>query len=333
MSCVCGKSFRHRTSLSRHRRTCEVTAWIKNMDQTKRHIRETNERIDSLQEQNDSLRIQNAELRDHNNELHNESKELLRNYISSLKEDRQRVIDYEDLLKSDKKISMQSQHEHINDYRRRAFDYEEMIKDEIKEKNKLIHNAGHLAEKSISTLQLLTTHMDKAPQLKAITNYTHLITTESDEDYCIGEIITYHFRRGSLHEYIGKIIIEEYKKDNPRDQSIWNSDTSRLTYFIRDIMGEEEDLEWITDKKGHKVKDKIIMPLLNHIREELRNYTHQLMELDDENPDKFNRLRDTSAIIHAIGDKKESSELADRINKFIAGHFYLDRKNTMKLIE
>lgn len=223
--------------------------------------------------------------------------------------------------------------DNLKEDRNRAYTQDRVIHDEMKEKNRLINNAGFLADKSLSTIQILSKHMNDAPRLEPLESYRHLITNEGNEEYKVGDIIVYYHRKGALHEYLGNIIIDEYKKDNPKIQSIWNSDTSRLTYFIRDIVGEDRKMEWITDKKGVKVKEKVIMPLLNHVRDELRIYSMQLGELTDMEPAKFDRMRDSATIIHMIGSKKDSSILANKINQFIAGHFYLDKKNAMKEIE
>jgi hypothetical protein len=63
-----------------------------------------------------------------------------------------------------------------------------------------------------------------------------------------------------LIPYLGDIIIKYYKKENPKDQSIWNSDTTRLNYLIRELIDTE--LTWTCDKAGLKVNEFIIIPLL-----------------------------------------------------------------------
>ena len=54
------------------------------------------------------------------------------------------------------------------------------------------------------------------------------------------------------------------KKDNPSDQSIWSTDTSRLTCIINELVGDET--QWRTDKNGEKFKKLVITPILEYLK-------------------------------------------------------------------
>ena len=47
-----------------------------------------------------------------------------------------------------------------------------------------------------------------------------------------------HFKKNKLAEILGKAIVEEYKKDNPHDQSMRASDVSRLTFIVKSVAGK-----------------------------------------------------------------------------------------------
>ena len=64
--------------------------------------------------------------------------------------------------------------------------------------------------------------------------------------------------------------IKNYKKKNAKDQSLWNSDTTRLTYFVRDPDTKEN--VWKVDKKGIRTTELIITPFLEYIVEKLEIY-------------------------------------------------------------
>ena len=64
---------------------------------------------------------------------------------------------------------------------------------------------------------------------------------------------------------MGDFIIKVYKKEKPSEQSIWNTDSSRLTYIIKDLINKKSS-KWKIDKKGIKTKKFLIKPLLKHIK-------------------------------------------------------------------
>ena len=68
----------------------------------------------------------------------------------------------------------------------------------------------------------------------------------------------FYFERNNLPEILGKAIVEEYKKDDPNDQSMWSSDVSRLTFIVKSVMGKSKS-KWVSDKNGvhFTVEDKV----------------------------------------------------------------------------
>jgi hypothetical protein len=90
------------------------------------------------------------------------------------------------------------------------------------------------------------------------------------EDYCgdygvaLG-VITLH-KDGELNRYLGKLLLKNYKKSDPKQQSLWNSDTGRLSYVVRTLAGDKPT--WIADKKAIQLKDNI-NPLLFHLDKEV----------------------------------------------------------------
>jgi hypothetical protein len=80
----------------------------------------------------------------------------------------------------------------------------------------------------------------------------------------------YHFENDTLDKFIGDIIIKQYIKEDPKVQSVWNTDVSRLAYLVRELINNKK--EWSIDKGGNKVTEYIIKPILDFIKIEIEKY-------------------------------------------------------------
>ena len=103
--------------------------------------------------------------------------------------------------------------------------------------------------KSVDALTFLMTHRKNAPELKKITqeNAQELLTRENK----LYDYLLHYNSENKLDQYIGDIILKYIKKENPEDQSVWNSDVSRLTFLIRDIVNESPT--WLRDPQWGNV--------------------------------------------------------------------------------
>lgn len=102
-------------------------------------------------------------------------------------------------------------------------------------------------------------------------------------------ILNKYIHYNSAH-FIGDALISFYKTKNPKDQSIWNSDSARLNYIIRDV-NENGGNRWVVDKHAKKVKELLIKPLLEKIHDTLNVFvTYKFSEddLDDKISDPKN---------------------------------------------
>lgn len=203
-----------------------------------------------------------------------------------------------------------------------------LLEEEITDRKQVVTSAGSLVGKSLSTIEYLTKHMSNAPALKPITDMSIIQKSEGDGQFEMSDIVAYHGKKNTLHEYIGNIIVAHYKNENePGKQSIWASDVARLSYVIRQNIDDND--VWIEDKNGLKVKETVIIPLLEHISEELRHRIQEEQDNEHETtPEDMRRLWEISTVLQQIGTlktTKQISKLAQRINRHIAGHFYLDK--------
>lgn len=108
---------------------------------------------------------------------------------------------------------------------------------------------------NITVIKYAKENYPDAPALTKMDDYACL---ENGEDEMVDAIIN-HQKNNNIHKYLGDFIIKYYKKDNQSDQSLWNTDVSRLSYIIKELVSNEKSV-WTKDKEGVKTKKYIIDP-------------------------------------------------------------------------
>lgn len=193
----------------------------------------------------------------------------------------------------------------------------------------LLNNAGTLMDKSISTFNYVNRNYSDAPALLYLKDVTTL-DEELSEDRVVNAIIE-QYNNDNLPEFIGDIIIKNYKKEDPKTQSIWNSDVDRLTYMIRTLINNKNS-QWQVDKKGIDTSKNIIFPILKFIEKHLRNHakTCELGKRSDTN----NRVMDIMEHLHSVTFiilSIEDGSLNNNILKYIAPRLYVVKDQQLLL--
>jgi len=194
---------------------------------------------------------------------------------------------------------------------------------ETKNLKTILSSTGTLVEKSMSTLNFINTHYNEAPALEYVTDVPSL-HLDLAEDKVASRIMT-KYQNGTLVSFIGNLIIKNYKKKNPKDQSIWNSDNDRLTYMIRTIISEKnKHNQWEVDKKGVNTTAYVITPILDYIKRQLKNFiqTCDVGKRSDTTEKVLNityKIETAYKIIVSIKNKV----LSDDILKYIAPRLYI----------
>ena len=168
-------------------------------------------------------------------------------------------------------------------------------------------NSIHITTGQIRNI--LTQH-STGPPLEKITDMSRVF---NEDDDLFLEDIAYDHRQKILHKTLGDSLVAIYKTPDPKNQAVWNTDSSRLNYLIKHAIGRKK-AGWMMDKKGVLVVTNIIAPVLDYLREKMNSYTPNM-----EVPKTFTVKGDLLAITKEIND----GTLAERINKHIAGHFYM----------
>jgi hypothetical protein len=211
------------------------------------------------------------------------------------------------------------------------------LKDDKQHYKSIVTSVNTNNTQSLSTINFLTTHRNSAPPLEELTTTTAKLCIEYDNDDLI-QICISHQRHNSLHTFIGNIIASCYKTADPMDQSIWNSDVSRLTFIIRDKVkniegkkGAKYVNKWIQDKKGVTVNKRIVTPILKFLRNTLDSYSkshgQNICKLIYTDPYKYAEEAEKIGYANKIISTIASGKLAKRISTHIGAQFQLDNKS------
>ena len=204
-------------------------------------------------------------------------------------------------------------------------------KEETNYYKQMLREAGGLVKKSVSSLTYIVDNYENAPALQTIT-MEEIRTLEDNEKKFIEDILS-AFKHKTLGKYLGSFIIKLYKKDDPKIQSIWNTDDSRLTYLIKELLGNKSS-NWIIDKKGVKTTEYLIDPLLLHIKKLLISYQKNLVipELSN-NTVEIEFILDNSKKIIELMNDIDDGVISKDVLKYISCHLRFDGKLIKKTIE
>jgi hypothetical protein len=185
---------------------------------------------------------------------------------------------------------------------------------------KLIYDANSITKTSVNALSFVSTNFKNSPVIQSFNNFNLLIAKGATT---ISESIVYHYKYDTLTKYIGDIIVSEYKKPNEQNQSLWNTDTSRLAYLVRESINDKP--EWSVDKGGVKIKEYAIDPLGHKIISELNKFIREtnanidIIQMED--PDIIKKMEYATLAMKDI----RSGYMSEEIVKYIAKYFYLNK--------
>lgn len=179
---------------------------------------------------------------------------------------------------------------------------------------------------NISVKKTIQQSFPNAPHIAKLNDYSLI---HDDDEIDFSRDLIYYNEINKLNKYLGDIIIKFYKKNNPKDQSLWSTDTARLTYVIKELLANKSS-SWCEDFKGKKIHTYIIEPLLEYIHE----YTDTAInDLDDEllgaTARECIKIAEKQNALASIRDQTLNGQLKDAITKYIAPSF---RFNNNELI-
>ena len=231
-----------------------------------------------------------------------------------IKYDASKELEIERLQNENKQLK--SQNKELKKYSTKTETELEYFKELFKETSKS-------NKTSPSTITYVLNNYQDAPPLLCLDDYSQLNDSKNMD---LVEVLIHHQENNKLDHFIGDYLIGEYKKTDPSEQSIWNSDTTRLTYIIKEVLKSNKS-NWRVDKKGVKTKEYIIDPLLSYIKPLIKEYTiqqsYELHNLTDYQAKKMlNNLTLANIIMKNINDGILSADII----KYLAPHFYLNKE-------
>jgi hypothetical protein len=215
----------------------------------------------------------------------------------------------------------------------------EDLKDDKQFSNKVTENTNKIADKiadrSMSALNFVIKNMNDAPILKALPNddIKKMLDYGDKSDAYMVESVIFAYQTSTITKLLGDAIIKNYKKDNPKLQSLWNTDVSRLTYLVRLTVHDEED--WVVDKQGVRTNKIIIEPFLIYIRDKVLYAVKNFHKFE-----KLKALTDIDFLKYATSfvNDIDNGNIKDEIIKYIAPYLALEKTehktnpNTAKVI-
>ena len=187
----------------------------------------------------------------------------------------------------------------------------EILKNQVAIYESLLRSS--MAPQTINNFNFISNTYTDTPALKCQPSYISICEAKT---MSLVELIYLYYHDNKLVIFIGDYIIKLYKKEEPKDQAMWSSDVSRLTYIIRESCNKKRNV-WSYDKKGAQTKKIIIEPALNYLREKLFDYCQQNSGSIKESVLKH--MITANEVIQLI----DSGKLADDIVRYIAPEFYI----------
>ena len=216
------------------------------------------------------------------------------------------------------------------------------MKTQIEQLTKTNLNNSETLKKSISTVNYIMKNYDDAPPVKLLEG-DHLegfIEYKGNTEKSIEEVLIHHYEKKKLAQLLGDLIIKEYKKTDPKQQSVWSSDVARLTFIIKQaIKGTDRRSRWIVDKHGIDLTKLIVNPVVEKVIEILREYVqteseyvqniHVIdFEIEFTVKEKLKLMERANEVIMNIKLRK----ISDEILRYIAPHFGLKINDDKSII-
>jgi hypothetical protein len=153
-----------------------------------------------------------------------------------------------------------------------------------------------------------------------------LLTAKTTEDHSVEEFIIYYYDKYLFDQFIGEIIRGEYKKDNPQIQQFWTTDVSRLSFVVRRVMQESEEI-WTRDPKGVTLTKYIIAPILTEVKAMMKKYNtycYEQMKDSSIDNDEVEKLGDAMMSCTKIIRDINNNVLHEPILKYVTPHFQIE---------
>lgn len=182
----------------------------------------------------------------------------------------------------------------------------------------------------LDTLPLEKIKPDEVPQLE----FLKKILKMKDGDLELCEVSQHHILHETSDEFVGKFLVKKYQNKDKSKQQFFNTDYSRLTYLVRDLVNGVPT--WRIDKKGVIVSDKVIDPILEFLRDHLSDFSQKYLNMSMKKYEHKEFIERNHRLLKMITNI-DNGTTRKKILQYIASFFRHDKdplkKPTTKMIK
>lgn len=143
-----------------------------------------------------------------------------------------------------------------------------------------------------------------------------LDTKDGELELC--EIVQHHILHCTFDGFVGNYLVDEYQETDKTKQKFFNTDFSRLTYLVRDLVNNVPT--WRKDNKGVIVSAKIIDPILEYMRKHLTKHSQKYLKMSMKKYSHSEFIERNHRLLKVIKHIDDGS-LSKKILKYIAPFF------------
>ena len=251
---------------------------------------------------------------------------------------------------------LKEQNKHNNALLEEKDKHNKYLQSALNNESEITKSSINTLNSSMSTLNFVITNFKKTPQLKKIEyddakklleqeldDTINLLkkefestgkkfTDEEKNEIIIDKLISMHNKK-IIAKLICKLITSEYKTADPHDQSFWNSDSSRLHYLIREIVGSKA--EWITDKKGSKLANYVIKPIIKLFESLIVDYSKncfKIVQKYDCSASTSEKYMEQLAKVEDLQLYLRSKTICSDVCSELSPEFHLDKNKLSKIL-
>lgn len=257
----------------------------------------------------------------HNNRCANKKE-----YIAKMENDKK---EYENKLAQEKKEERR-EHEHETEKLKIELQFKDHeiqdLKKEIDYLKTLVSGCGNIVQTTVNAMTFAQKRLTDGPVLKQIDRKElKQLTVNTDYNF-LAEMIIGTFDQPDFVEIVTLIILRQIVKVDPRDNAVWNTDSSRQNYIVR--IQNDDAIIWTHDKGARKLMSMVINPIFDIMRKRVKDYvddmivkSNALAQMDQDIDHLDVNIRRGTKVVRGVFTDKLKKKVIKRLN----GELYLDK--------
>ena len=283
-------------------------------------------------------RCTNKKLKEEVNEVKIESilkeKEFIQKQFEELKKEKEELKKEKEELKQEKEKEKEELKKEKEELKREKEEEKKKLEDQLLYYRDVLYNKSE-NDCNITNMNFINKHYQDAPVLEGPKNLHKLFIadkTAKQEVYYenLARELGSHQRLKILHKVISDFIVKDYCKEDKSKQSMWNSDSSRLNYIIKECI--QKDKIWVMDKSGKNLLEKVIRPIIDYMKVDLVEAQKYIISYDKNGEFTFMDMEDHKMLTEVLVSIANKT-LEENILKELTQHFNINQKLLLKDIK